>query len=85
MAEQGLQVRLVFDADDQAWIRREGIVVPRFWHGHGAMPVVGDVVRFGGRQFVIRVRVWEHDGQAPVLRLLVGDARAPSDTSFGNL
>jgi len=85
MSEQGLQVSLVFNAEDQAWIRREGIAVPHFWQGHGAMPVVGDVVRFGGRQFVIRARVWEHDGQSPVLRVFVGDARAPSDTSFGNL
>jgi len=85
MSEQGLQVSLVFDAEDQAWIRREGIAVPRFWHGHGSAPVVGDVVRFGSRQFVIQARVWEHDGQSPVLRLLVGHAHAPSDTSLGNL
>ncbi|HEX6019272.1 MAG TPA: hypothetical protein VFZ28_14350 [Burkholderiaceae bacterium] len=84
MSDQ-LQVSLVFNAEDQAWIRREGIAVPRFWQGHGAMPVVGDVVRFGGRQFVIQTRVWEHDGQSPVLRLFVGDARAPSDTSFSDL
>ncbi len=57
MSVQGLQVSLVFGAEDQAWIRREGIAVPRFWHGHGAVPVVGDVVRFGGRQFAIRARV----------------------------
>ena len=85
MSEQGLQVKLVFNADDQAWIRREGVVVPAFWHGHTAAPAVGDVVRFGGRQFVIQARVWEHDGASAVLRLFVGDARAQSDTSFSDM
>jgi hypothetical protein len=85
MSQQGLQVSLVFNADDQAWIRREGIVVPRFWQGHTAAPAVGDVVRFGGRQFIIQTRVWESDGEVPVLRLFVSDARAHSDTSFGSL
>ena len=85
MSQRGLQVNLVFGADDQAWIRREGIAVPRFWEGHAASAAVGDVVRFGGRQFVIQARVWESDGESTVLRLFVSDARAQSDTSFGNL
>jgi hypothetical protein len=85
MSQQGLQVSLVFNADDQAWIRREGIVVPPFWQGHAAAPAVGDVVRLGGRQFIIQTRVWERDGELTVLRLFVGDARAQSDTSFGSL
>jgi hypothetical protein len=34
---------------------------------------------------VIQTRVWESDGNATVLRLFVGDARAQSDTSFGSL
>ena len=85
MSQQSLQVNLVFNADDQAWIRREGIVVPRFWQDHAAAPAVGDVVRFGGRQFVIQTRVWERDGEMTVLRLFVGDARAHSDTSFNGL
>src|SRR5262245_33393504 len=80
MSQQGLQVSLVFNADDQAWIRREGIVVPPFWQGHDAAPAVGDVVRFGGRQFVIQTRVWENDGTTTLLRLFVGDARAQYDT-----
>jgi hypothetical protein len=83
MSQQGLQVSLVFSADDQAWIRREGIAVPSFWQGHGVAPAVGDVVRFAGRQFVIQTRVWESDGTSTMLRLFVGDARAQSDTSFG--
>jgi hypothetical protein len=85
MSQQGLQVNLVFNVDDQAWIRREGIVVPAFWRGHALAPAVGDVVRFGGRQFVIEARVWEHEGGATVLRLFVGNARAESDTSLGGL
>jgi hypothetical protein len=85
MSQQDLQVSLVFGADDQAWIRREGIVVPSFWQGHSLAPAVGDVVRFGGRQFVITARVWEHEGGSTVLRLFVGDARAESDTSLGSL
>jgi len=85
VAQQGLQVSLVFNPDDQAWLRREGIVVPRFWQGHDAAPAVGDVVRLGGRQFVIQTRVWERDGELTVLRLFVGDARAQSDTSLGGL
>jgi len=85
MSQHALQVTLVFSADDQAWIRREGIVVPRFWDGHSANPAVGDVVRLGGRQFVIQARVWESDGGATVLRLFVGEARAQSDTSLGSL
>jgi hypothetical protein len=85
MSQHGLQVSLVFAADDQAWLRREGIAVPRFWEGHAAAAAVGDVVRLGGRQFVIQARVWESDGESTVLRLFVGDARAESDTSFGRL
>jgi|GEM_PF-1459575 len=85
MSQQGLQVSLVFNADDQAWIRREGIAVPSFWQGHVTAPAVGDVVRFGGRQFVIQTRVWESDGESTVLRLFVSNARAHSDTSFGSL
>ncbi|MBE7418350.1 MAG: hypothetical protein HS128_11475 [Ideonella sp.] len=80
-----LQINLVFNADDQAWIRREGLAVPAFWQGHAVPPLVGDVVRFGGRQFVIRTRVWEHHADAPVLRLFVGDAHAQSDTGLGTL
>jgi hypothetical protein len=46
-------------------------------------PAVGDVLRVGGRQFVVEVRVWEHDGTAPLLRLYLGGGHAQSDTSFG--
>jgi hypothetical protein len=78
------QIELVFSSEDQAWIRREKIAVPAFWQGHAVAPLVGDVVRFGGRQFVIEARLWEHAGGQPVLRLFVGDARAESDTSLGS-
>jgi hypothetical protein len=85
MSTPPLQINLVFNADDQAWIRREGLAVPAYWQGHSVPPLVGDVVRFGGRQFVIQARVWEHDAGATVVRLFVGDARAESDTSLGGL
>jgi hypothetical protein len=79
------QTELVFSSEDQAWIRREKIAVPKFWQGHAVPPLVGDVLRFGGRQFVIEARLWEQvDGQ-PLLRLFVGSARAESDTSLGSL
>ncbi len=83
MSQQGVQIVLAFSAEDQAWIRRSQIAVPRFWDGHAVAPQRGDVVRIAGRQFVIEARVWEHDGQTPVLRLFVGDAHAQSDTVFG--
>jgi hypothetical protein len=79
------QIELVFSSEDQAWIRREKIAVPAFWQGHAAAPAVGDVVRFGARQFVIEARVWEHVNGQPLLRLFVGNARAQSDTSLGSL
>lgn len=83
MNQPNLRVVLVFGSEDQAWIRRERIEVPQFWQGHTVPPVQGDVVRVGGRQFLVQGRAWEHDGQTPVLRLFVGDAHAQSDTVFG--
>lgn len=83
MSSPSLRVVLVFSADDQAWIRRESIVVPQFWQGHAVPPAQGDVVRIGGRQFLIQGRVWEWDGVSPVLRIFVGNAHAQSDTVFG--
>ncbi|HVQ02528.1 MAG TPA: hypothetical protein VMT14_03345 [Burkholderiaceae bacterium] len=79
------QIQLVFSSDDQAWIRREQIAVPKFWQDHAVAPLVGDVLRFGGRQFVIEARVWEHEAGQPLLRLFVSNARAESDTSLGSL
>jgi hypothetical protein len=83
MAQQNIQIVLVFETDDQAWIRRTRIEVPRFWEGHSVAPAVGDVLRLGGRQFVIEARVWEHEGGVPVLRLMIGGGGAHSDTTFG--
>ncbi len=80
-----LRVIFVFSADDQTWIRRSSITVPQFWNGHSVPPARGDVVRFQGRQFTIQGRVWEHDGEAPTLKLYMGAAHAPSDTDFGSL
>ena len=78
-----LQIVPVFSSEDQTWLRRGDITVPDFWQGHGVAPAVGDILRIGGRQFTVQTRVWEHDGNAPVLRLYLGDAHAHSDTSFG--
>jgi hypothetical protein len=83
MSQQTLRMVLVFSAEDQAWMRRSSIAIPPFWQGHEVPPAQGDLVRIGGRQFLIRGRVWEHDGEAPTLKLYVGDAHAPSDTVFG--
>lgn len=80
---QSLKVVLVFGTDDQAWIRREQIKVPQFWSGHNVPPAQGDVIRIGGRQFLIQGRVWEHNGEFTLLRLFVGNAHAHSDTVFG--
>jgi hypothetical protein len=83
MPEPALRILPVFTTDDQAWLRREGVAVPLFWQGHAVAPALGDVLRIGGRQFVIQARVWEHDGTLPVLRLYIGSGHAQSDTSFG--
>ena len=84
MSMQQIKIVPVFTSDDQAWIRRTAVVVPRFWQDHGVTPALGDILRIGGRQFIIEARVWEHDGALPVLRLFLGDGHAQSDTSFGN-
>jgi len=81
---QNLKIILAFSLDDQAWIRRASIVVPKYWAGHGVAPAAGDALRIGGRQFVIQGRVWEHDGTTPVLRLFLSSGHAESDTVFGN-
>lgn len=83
MESQNLRIVLSFSPDDQAWIRRSSIAVPRFWAGHDVMPLAGDALRIGGRQFIIQARVWEHDAEGPLLRLFVGDSHAQSDTVFG--
>ena len=83
MDPQQLRTLLVFTQDDQSWIRRTSVEVPRFWEGHAVDPAVGDVLRIGGRQFVIENRVWEYDGSGPLLRLFLSSGHAQSDTSFG--
>ncbi len=83
MAHQGLRITLTFPLDDQAWIRRSQIAVPRFWEGHSVVPLAGDVVRVGGRQFLVQGRAWEHDGEGTVLRVFLSGSHAESDTVFG--
>ena len=83
MSQENLRIILRFGTEDKAWIRVTKVDVPEFWHGHTVAPALGDVVRVGGRQFIVNARVWEHDGAAPVLRLYLGSGHAQSDTSFG--
>ncbi len=83
MTTNNLTIDLEFNPEDQAWLRRSRLEVPKFWQGHTVPPVVGDVLRIAGRQFVIRARVWDHDDTLPHLRLFLSDAQAQSDTTFG--
>ena len=83
MDAQGLRIVLAFSPDDQAWLRRSSVVVPQFWEGHSVAPAVDDVLRIGGRQFTVKGRLWEHDGNGVVLRLFMSSAQAESDTVFG--
>lgn len=83
MNQQGIHIVPVFSADDQAWMRRSSLTIPKFWDGHSVDPACGDVLRIGGRQFVIEGRVWEHDGEVPTLRLFMSSSHAQTDTVFG--
>lgn len=83
MTQENLRIVLEFTSEDRAWIRINKVDVPRFWQDHSVAPALGDVVRVGGRQFVIDARVWEHDGAMPMLRLYLGSGHAQSDTTFG--
>lgn len=83
MSPVNIRITLSFGSEDRAWLRQSKTAVPSFWQGHTVAPAQGDVVRIGGRQFVIQARVWEHDGESPVLKLFVGHAHAQSDTIFG--
>lgn len=83
MVQPALRISLGFSPDDQAWIRRSGIAVPRFWEGHAVAPLTDDVLRIGGRQFIVRGRIWEQGDEGPVLRLVLSGAHAESDTVFG--
>ena len=83
MDQQNIRIVPTFSLDDQAWLRRSSIPVPKFWSGHTVAPQTGDALRVGGRQFIIQARVWEHDGAMPVLRLFLSSGHAESDTVFG--
>ncbi len=83
MSQENLRIILRFGTEDKAWIRVTKVDVPEFWRGHAVAPALGDVVRLGGRQFVVNARVWEHDGAAAILRLYLGSGHAQSDTTFG--
>ena len=83
MDAQNLRIVLAFSPDDQAWLRRSAIAVPKYWEGHAVAPHAGDALRVGGRQFIVQARVWEHDGTTSALRLLLSSGHAESDTVFG--
>jgi hypothetical protein len=83
MEQQQLRIVLGFSPEDQAWIRRSKVDVPKFWAGHQVAPATGDVLRIGGRQFLIKGRMWEQEGPDVVLRLFLSSAYAESDTVFG--
>ena len=83
MDPQNLRIVPVFSMDDQAWMRRSSLTMPKFWQGHTVAPLVGDVLRIGGRQFEVQGRVWEQDGNGPLLRLFLSSGHAESDTVFG--
>lgn len=83
MAHQHLRIVPSFSAEDQTWLRLSSVVVPRFFEGHSVVPATGDALRVGGRQFIVQARIWEHDGSAPTLRLLLSSGHAESDTVFG--
>ena len=83
MDQQNLKIVLAFSLEDQAWLRRSSIVVPKYWTGHNVAPAAGDALRIGGRQFVVQARVWEHDGNVTILRLFLSGGHAESDTVFG--
>ena len=83
MNPTSLRVVLVFNAEDQAWIRRSALTVPDFFQGHGVPPAMGDEFRLGGRQFTIQGRMWAQDDAGTVLRVFVGSAHAESDSVFG--
>lgn len=82
MTQQTLRIVLEFTPEDRAWIRINKVDVPAFWQGHAVPPALGDVVRLGGRQFVIEARVWEQEAAGPALRLYVSSGHAQSDTTF---
>ena len=83
MDSQNLRIVPTFSLDDQAWLRRSSISVPKFWAGHSIAPQTGDALRLGGRQFIVQGRAWEHDGAVPVLRLFLSSGLSESDTVFG--
>jgi hypothetical protein len=85
METQQLRIVLGFSPEDQAWIRRSKVEVPKFWVGHDVAPATGDVLRVGGRQFLIKGRLWEQEGPEIVLRLFLSSAYAQSDTVFGEI
>jgi hypothetical protein len=83
MTSPDLRIVLEFGTEDRTWIRINRVDVPPFWRGLSAVPATGDVLRVGGRQFLVQGRAWEHDGTQTLLRIFLGSSHAHSDTVFG--
>lgn len=73
MQPTALNFILVFSPEDKADLEARGISVPPFWQGHYCQPLVGDIVRFGGKQYVVAGRSWEYTLGAPSLCLYMSD------------
>ncbi len=79
MQPNGITITMVFSPEDLADIRARGLTPPKFWDGHLIPPNLHDVIRFGGRQYVVNARVWEHRGQTPELVLYLSDGKTQSN------
>ena len=77
-----LQIAMSFTPEDLEEIQKSGVTVPMFWPLPGVLPMAMDMVRFGGRQYVISCRVWETSETGTVLRLYMGNGTSQSDASF---
>ena len=85
MSQQDIQIVQVFTTDDQAWIRRTSVEVPKFWRGHTVSPATGDVDP-GRRPHRVHHRgpgLGARSAPMPVLRLFLSSGHARSDTTFG--
>jgi hypothetical protein len=77
-----LQITMTFTGEDLAQIKQSGVTVPMFWPTPALLPNAMDMVRFGGRQYVIAYRVWETSEAGTVLRLYMESSTTQIDASF---
>lgn len=64
-----LDITLDFSPEDRADIEARGLTVPPFGNHPLFSPLVGDMLRFGGKQYIVMARVWEHSAERPTLVL----------------